>query len=409
MGCINLHKGRLPEYRGMPPAFWELYDGQTSTAVTVHCIDDGLDTGDIVGEAEVEIHPRDTEATLRHKLDLEGSKLLARCVADLAQGVAKRDPQPPADRKARTAPTHRQRQALDEKLGQPSGHRRDLVYILKTIVYLLIYYAGVYHLVRAVRSKLGRGRVCALLYHRVNNLCQDTLTTCVERFAEHMVALDRFYAVVSTADAVEWVQSGEPFPNDLVVIHFDDCYKDVYTTASHILQEIKFTACVFVASGFVGTQNVFPHDIGRCPFMMENLDLGDLAALVEGGFQVGAHTVNHANLALCDSETLRAEVTQCKHDLEQATGKPIDFFSYPFGRRSDIRPEAAEAVRRAGYKAMFSAYGGCIYGRSDLFDLQRTGVDGEMRALDLIMEIEGLSVGVLKRRVERIRSHYRRS
>jgi len=25
MGCINLHKGKVPEYRGMPPGFWEIY------------------------------------------------------------------------------------------------------------------------------------------------------------------------------------------------------------------------------------------------------------------------------------------------------------------------------------------------------------------------------------------------
>src|SRR5439155_5560131 len=50
MGCINLHKGKVPEYRGMPPGFWELYDGRSSAGVTVHFVDDGLDTGDIVGE-----------------------------------------------------------------------------------------------------------------------------------------------------------------------------------------------------------------------------------------------------------------------------------------------------------------------------------------------------------------------
>ena len=40
MGCINLHKGKVPEYRGMPPGFWELYDSQNSATVTVHMVDD---------------------------------------------------------------------------------------------------------------------------------------------------------------------------------------------------------------------------------------------------------------------------------------------------------------------------------------------------------------------------------
>src|SRR5439155_17552281 len=28
MGCINVHKGKVPEYRGLPPGFWELYENQ---------------------------------------------------------------------------------------------------------------------------------------------------------------------------------------------------------------------------------------------------------------------------------------------------------------------------------------------------------------------------------------------
>ena len=30
LGCLNVHKGKVPEYRGMPPAFWELYEGAES-------------------------------------------------------------------------------------------------------------------------------------------------------------------------------------------------------------------------------------------------------------------------------------------------------------------------------------------------------------------------------------------
>src|SRR5260370_36779612 len=43
LGCVNLHKGKVPEYRGQPAGFWELYDSQTSAGVTVHFVDDGLD------------------------------------------------------------------------------------------------------------------------------------------------------------------------------------------------------------------------------------------------------------------------------------------------------------------------------------------------------------------------------
>jgi hypothetical protein len=47
---------------------------------------------------------------------------------------------------------------------------------------------------------------------------------------------------------------------------------------------------------------------------------------------------------------------------------------------------------------MFSAYGGFVEKSADLFDLRRVGMSGEHRPLDLLMEIEGLSLGAWKNR-----------
>ena len=94
LGCINLHKGAVPDYRGTPPGFWEIYDGAKTAGVTVHWVDAGLDTGDVVGTAEVPIHPLETPETLRAKLDLEGARLLSETVCSIADGTCKRRPQP---------------------------------------------------------------------------------------------------------------------------------------------------------------------------------------------------------------------------------------------------------------------------------------------------------------------------
>ncbi len=117
MGCINLHKGKVPEYRGMPPGFWELYDGQDSAGVTVHVVDDGLDTGDVLGTRCIPIHPKDTPVTLRKKLDQIGNELLACCVADLAEGKAICQRQPPSKLGARTSPTLMRARVVVERLG----------------------------------------------------------------------------------------------------------------------------------------------------------------------------------------------------------------------------------------------------------------------------------------------------
>ncbi len=43
LGTVNLHKGKVPDYRGMPPAFWELWNDEKSIGCTVHWVNDKLD------------------------------------------------------------------------------------------------------------------------------------------------------------------------------------------------------------------------------------------------------------------------------------------------------------------------------------------------------------------------------
>ncbi len=63
-GVISFHHGDLRSYRGIPPAFWELYHGEARMTVTVQVLAAGIDTGRIVCEREVGISPADTWGTL---------------------------------------------------------------------------------------------------------------------------------------------------------------------------------------------------------------------------------------------------------------------------------------------------------------------------------------------------------
>jgi methionyl-tRNA formyltransferase len=48
LGTINLHKGLAPYYRGGPPVFWELLNGEKEVGLTVHFVAAAVDAGDIV-------------------------------------------------------------------------------------------------------------------------------------------------------------------------------------------------------------------------------------------------------------------------------------------------------------------------------------------------------------------------
>lgn len=392
LGWVRLQLGRPPRHASDPPGLRELYDGEPSVDVTVHRVAGSESEGGILGAERIAIHPGDSGETLAQRLMAGGSELLARSVAAIAEGRG----------------TIRLRAIPDGRPGEPAGRvirprvggptRPAWVEALKTCLYLLIFGSGLFHLVRGIRRITGVRRASILLYHRVNDFADDPLTTRVRRFAEHMLVARRYYTVVQSASLVESVRSRRPLPSDTVAIHFDDCYRDVHTHAGPILRALGFPACSFIASGYVGMDRVFAHDMNTPPWALGNLHRDDVQAWARAGFEIGSHTVNHVDLGQCGRETALAEVTDSKRELEAMTGGPIALFSYPFGRKSNISDEVIQLIEKAGYEAVFSAHGGYVTGRSNPFDLPRVGVSGRSRPLDLLMDVEGLSLGALRAR-----------
>ncbi len=96
LGGINYHPSLLPKYRGGSAIAWALIHGEKETGVTIHYIDDGVDTGDIVLQEAVAIGSDDTTASLYfNKLYPLGVKLVPEAVRLIREGKALRIPQDP--------------------------------------------------------------------------------------------------------------------------------------------------------------------------------------------------------------------------------------------------------------------------------------------------------------------------
>ncbi len=92
-GFLNIHPSPLPAYRGIAPLFWQLRAGETQTGVTVHWMDEGLDTGDIAAQTAVPFPEGASGKELDNLLAAEGAKLACRLLPQLDS--APRRPQPP--------------------------------------------------------------------------------------------------------------------------------------------------------------------------------------------------------------------------------------------------------------------------------------------------------------------------
>ena len=96
LGCLNVHPSLLPAYRGPSPGYWVLRSGERQTGVTIHLMDERLDTGDILMQQAFEIAPGITPDALEQQCAILGGPLLARAVRALAAGTAVRTPQDPS-------------------------------------------------------------------------------------------------------------------------------------------------------------------------------------------------------------------------------------------------------------------------------------------------------------------------
>lgn len=89
-GTLNCHAGALPFYRGRNPLTWALINGEAEFGITVHWVDLGIDTGDIVRQIKVPISATDTYATLLKTAEKLCADTLVEAVSDVYDGTDKR-------------------------------------------------------------------------------------------------------------------------------------------------------------------------------------------------------------------------------------------------------------------------------------------------------------------------------
>ena len=92
-GCLNVHASLLPRYRGAAPIAAAILAGKEQTGVTLMLMDEGMDTGPILTQAECKIEPQDTTGTLSVKLAHLGADLLVETLPRWLDGRIAPQPQ----------------------------------------------------------------------------------------------------------------------------------------------------------------------------------------------------------------------------------------------------------------------------------------------------------------------------
>lgn len=279
----------------------------------------------------------------------------------------------------------------------------------------------------------GKNRLSILIYHRVlpgkDELFPNEVTWDV--FDWQMELLVNYFHPLSLSEALDLMDERR-LPERAVCVTFDDGYADNEQIALPILKKWRIPATVFVASGYLNGGRMWNDTVietvraakgshvdmrafGLGEFKLENVSdqrqairsiineikymdddrrqsaVAHLESQASGslpvnlmmtdeqvihmhqkGIGIGGHTMTHPILAGLNKNQVQREVAENKHELEQLTGQPVNFFAYPNGKPGkDYRLEQRNIIRDLGFRAALSTHWGAATLDTDRWQLPR--------------------------------------
>ena len=225
-----------------------------------------------------------------------------------------------------------------------------------------------------------------LMYHRISDE-KETDILCVTpfQFAEQMRWLkEKGYAALSLDQAMKGLSTGT-LPSRPILITFDDGYRDNYERAYPVLLREGLPATIFPVTSFVRGEGHHPRYATR-KNDISYLTSEQIREMAANNIQFGGHTDSHRLMTGLSDEEIRKEIQHSTKNLEDWTGKPVEYFAYPNG---DYHPRHFSILEEAGIRGAFTTEPGINTPETNPFRMRRTEISGRDSLGDFIRKMEG--------------------
>ena len=169
-------------------------------------------------------------------------------------------------------------------------------------------------------------------------------------------------AFVPTEAAVDMISGKTPIDGRYFHLSYDDGLGCLYRNAAPVLDAQGIPAIFFVNSAVAGETSDEARHAWDCATgyarPLSVMSWPELKELNMAGFEIGAHTRNHARLSTIsqDHAHLKDEVRGCKKEIEAHLEQECRYISWPYGTVADVDVDSIREIREAGFEAAFGAY-----------------------------------------------------
>lgn len=274
-------------------------------------------------------------------------------------------------------------------------------------------------------------RLTILAYHRIvtddefqSSSRKIAVSASISEFERQMCFVKQHFSIITLEKLEQWLQGKADLPERALLVTFDDGYQDLFSLVMPVLERLKIPATVFLASDFMGSNQMFQWDkvgyyfehtaltsatlplLGECawasdvernsilkqwltaskkqtdsdkhvatealgkalqvnlPAEEQGLDFltwNQVRLLMTKGFSFGSHTCQHPILSKIPYDQLLEELIESKQKIELETSKEVLSFAYPNGLADDFNAQVIKALAKVGYLCAFTLLPGPVY------------------------------------------------
>ena len=258
-GSINIHKRKVPDYRGGGPVgLWELLDNKNEIGVTVHLVEAKVDVGAVVCSAIIPIDPFDNLESLALKAVIVGSDLIVEAIRQFAKGTVVEAPQVGPSKLFRKPKDEDLLQMKKKLAGERPGYQNPFHQPVWKLFLKSFCYAVPITLRNWSRRWRGQASVIILRHHLVSDR-PHPLGISTVYFLRQINFLLRNYRVVSLGKALELArEGGNKVPT--VAITFDEGYAENFVNLRAVSEEAGIPIAYFISTEQISTGREFPND-----------------------------------------------------------------------------------------------------------------------------------------------------